>query len=624
MLEESVRLFNHSAVYWETVSVEEDETTLPTLEALPEVRELSLEAQRLWEMGSFAESLKFQECACLLIRDFLGLDDPGYASALDSFVARAHDASKQYLRRNRFEEAVDCVQRTFAITEKPAPTTPLPHDSLNSSLVLNASLPLEGGRSQLQRLAEVQRLLLRAIAWNNYGCLLRRTRDQAAAIAAFEQALSHFKLSQSSHSPVCSHLNLCALYSLQKQHAAAEQSAQCALELMRDEEDFLHGPFPEEYAPKPSERRNKAVLLASAYVHAGLEGSLLGKQELEASAAASILHAFRIAVTHLSFTSVLTKRCEDAFGEVVTQVRGIHLRSKSQLQALYDVIQAYLQLLTQCERRPLGKARTLQAIMACPVGRACPPSVHQLALALYPRLQLTTSNPPKSPGAGGGGGGGGGSTKGDISRKLQSKVIKPCNSPPDVQALHYQRAMEKSWSQRRTLPQKMRDDAEYVAAQLGGTRGAEEGGGGGEGGVSSPIAQPLSRLSRLEAASDRRRASSAENSPYAYASPIQSPTGSLSSSSRQLALGSRLWSDVRSPMGSATAAGSEETVWSVSDWMRGDAGEGNPRTPLSPSFQPLTSHRTATDLRASLEKMVVQLQAIGSQVEEADTVLQSF
>ena len=289
------------------------------------------------------DALKYGEAACLLRRDYYGYNSIESSKSLEYFVLDCHETAKTFIRMSQLDRAVLAMRIAERITE--SVVEPKHARSLDRTL-----------KKQLISV-EMSRLKLRGVTYNNMGTLYKRMGDLNTAMECFQEALRLIHKSQDSHGPVCTHLNLAVLYHQLRRHHTALEHADCAVELLHEEETMLKELLRNSdmsKAQKHTERRNQAIMLTSAFMHKGLEERAVGEKMLGAQ---SLLSATTLALEHLGMEHRLTRRCDGALVAILDGMRNEHLLDHRDQMLLQRVLREYREVSVALNLEPIIRSR---------------------------------------------------------------------------------------------------------------------------------------------------------------------------------------------------------------------------------------------------------------------------
>merc|ERR1712166_1009424 len=157
--------------------------------------------------GNLFDMLKTMESSLVLRKEMLGLE-AGEVQHLGELLVREYNAvAMQCLRIDMFEDVHELLKKAYVMTEE---------DTFFQD--------------------EHIRLRLRAISHNNLGCLHKQRGKLTLALRHLEKAFQIELRTPEPDNPAGTHLNLCAILSLQGDHRRALHHAQLALGLLEKQD----------------------------------------------------------------------------------------------------------------------------------------------------------------------------------------------------------------------------------------------------------------------------------------------------------------------------------------------------------------------------------------------------
>jgi len=183
-----------------SLSLEEEEDALEIARLDDLVRDQRAE-------GNLFDMLKTMESSLVLRKEMLGVDS-GEVQHLGELLVREYNAvAMQCLRVDMFDDVHELLKKAYVMTEE---------DSFFQD--------------------EHIRLRLRAISHNNLGCLHKQRGKLTVALRHLEKAVQIELRTPDPDNPAGTHLNLCAILSLQGDHRRALHHAQLALGLLEKQD----------------------------------------------------------------------------------------------------------------------------------------------------------------------------------------------------------------------------------------------------------------------------------------------------------------------------------------------------------------------------------------------------
>jgi len=168
-----------------------------------EIARLDLLVREQRAEGNLFDMLKTMESSLVLRKEMLGLE-AGEVQHLGELLVREYNAvAMQCLRIDMFEDVHELLKKAYVMTEE---------DTFFQ--------------------AEHTRLRLRAISHNNLGCLHKQRGKLTIALRHLEKAVQIEMRTPEPDNPAGTHLNICAIYSLQGEHRRALHHAKTGLEIL--------------------------------------------------------------------------------------------------------------------------------------------------------------------------------------------------------------------------------------------------------------------------------------------------------------------------------------------------------------------------------------------------------
>eukprot|EP00163_Fabomonas_tropica_P006913 TRINITY_DN1650_c0_g1_i2.p1 TRINITY_DN1650_c0_g1~~TRINITY_DN1650_c0_g1_i2.p1 ORF type:complete len:291 (-),score=50.70 TRINITY_DN1650_c0_g1_i2:197-1069(-) len=230
--------------------------------------------------GRYIEALEQMERALIMRSDMYGLDSEEVWENIKNIASICNSLAMQYVQHENFRVAHDLLKRAEELT-----------------------VPREYNKM------DKERLKIRAVTYNNLGCLYRRQNKLKAALKALEKAVDIESKTADVVNPAGTHLNICVILSQLGRHNLALEHAQAALLILQDElfaaEDEVR------------DRVDRMAILAIAFHNLAVEEEFLQRWK---DCLQSYKKAVEVATTYLGDRHDISKQMKKSHKEAVKKI----------------------------------------------------------------------------------------------------------------------------------------------------------------------------------------------------------------------------------------------------------------------------------------------------------------